>query len=192
MNTLREYQYAADLHRQARWQERAEKQEPDREKAVAMRESAWQAHARADAIRARAWEREKNLPSEYRREVRQAELEARSHDKEALRQEDRAGQHYRDAGAALHRAQDPRTGLVNAVGAASEYREAKWKAERAAGAAKEAGAEARVARRNGTDKVWDRARDGMQREREAREQERTLRRQAARETERERGSSHER
>ncbi len=192
MNTLREYQYAADLHRQARWQERAEKQEPDREKAVAMRESAWQAHARADAIRARAWEREKNLPSEYRREVRQAELEAQSHDKEALRQEDRAGQHYRDAGAALHRAQDPRTGLVNAVGAASEYREAKWKAERAAGAAKEAGAEARVARRNGTDKVWDRARDGMQREREAREQERTLRRQAARETERERGSSHER
>ena len=117
-----------------------------------MRDAADRAHARGDGIRAQAERKEKSLPREYRQEVRQAERQAQRHDREALRQEDRGAEHYRSAGSALARAQDPRAGLITAVGSAMEHREEKWKAERSQTAAKDETAVGRAARREGTTK----------------------------------------
>lgn len=157
-DTLKEYQAAADLHRQARFQERAAAREPDKNRAKEMRDSAHEAHARADSMRARAWRKEKELPREYRQEVRKSDRLGRKHEREAAKQEDRAENHYRNAGSALAKAQSPKTGLIHSVGAAMEYREEKWKAERAATAAKEAAQAGRMDRREGIGHAWDTAR----------------------------------
>ncbi len=188
---LRDYQRAADLRREAAWMEHAAGREPDRDRAEYMRRRADGLRADADGIRARAESREKSLPREYRRDVREADHRARGYERRADKLRSRADEHYRDAGRALARAQDPRTGLISAVGSAIDYRESRWRAERAERMAREMQSDARESRRSGQDAAWDRARAADATRRAERAAERAQEREAAarmRDAARERGA----
>ncbi|OBS10272.1 MobF family relaxase [Acidihalobacter prosperus] len=176
---LKDYQAAADLHRQGRHLERQAESEPDKDRAAELRDMARAAHGQAEGVRLHADHKRDCLPDEYRQVVKDAEREARRDEKQAAKQEDRAATHYERAAEHAARANDWKESIPSQALNAAEARLERWMAERAATAAKEGMSAGRQDRRDGIEDVRQMTKD--------REQERQAERQAAREASRERG-----